>query len=229
MPASIPQQSENSKTSYYDTIMKQIITKEEVSEAIRQLAGHGKKPTLLALHAALDNKGSMSTLVRLKAEIEAEALRMTDAPEALQAFREVWELARDEGRKVQEVALADARNSLQALAIENERLEGIVEAADKRASVLIEAKSIVDAELQSVRVGAEREVSRAADATRNSGFQAAKALQDLADARAGHARQVAALQADFMAAQSKAHDIELRLVRAGALREAEGASGEERV
>jgi hypothetical protein len=56
--------------------MKQIITNEEVSKAMADLATQGKKPTLSALHAALNNRGSMSTLVRLKAEIEAAAQPM---------------------------------------------------------------------------------------------------------------------------------------------------------
>jgi hypothetical protein len=63
--------------------MKQIITKEEVGKAIIDLVGQGKKPTLAALHAALNNRGSMSTLVRLKAEIEAASQPAGDSPEGL--------------------------------------------------------------------------------------------------------------------------------------------------
>jgi hypothetical protein len=44
---------EDSATSYYDITVKPLITKEEVSNAISQLVGQGKKPTLIALHATL--------------------------------------------------------------------------------------------------------------------------------------------------------------------------------
>jgi hypothetical protein len=109
--------------------MKQIITKEEVSKAIADLVGQGKKPTLAALHAALNNRGSMSTLVRLKAEIDAAAQPVADSADGLRAFREVWALAVDEGRQQQEAILLEVRESVKALAAENERFEGVAIAA----------------------------------------------------------------------------------------------------
>jgi chromosome segregation ATPase len=202
--------------------MKQLITKEEVGNAIAQLVGQGKKSTLVALHAALDNRGSMSTLVRLKGEFEAETQRLADSPEALEAFRKVWDLARAEGRKEQEQALAELRDNLQSLAAENERLEGTAAACQKRAVDLDAAKSKAESEMQLARVNAERELNRATSTMRDAGIQAAKALQDLADARAAHATQVAALQADLTEAQHNAHEFELQLVRARALLEARG-------
>jgi hypothetical protein len=207
--------------------MKQLITKEEVRSAISQLIGQGKKPTLVALHAALDNKGSMSTLVRLKTEIEEEAQRPTDSPEALEAFRKVWGLARAEGRKEQEQAIVEQRDSLNVLATENERLEGAAGAAQKRAADLQEAKSKAEMELQLLRTSAERELSRATSTMRDAGLQAARALQELADARAAHATQVTALQADLTKAQQNAHEFELQLVRARALLETKGLESEQ--
>jgi chromosome segregation ATPase len=206
--------------------MKQLITKEDVGKAINQLVGQGKKPTLVALHAVLDHKGSMSTLVRLKAEIEAEAQRPTDSPEALEAFREVWALAHAEGRTEQTEAVAELRDSLQALAAENERLEGLTAAAQKRASDLAEATAKAETELQVLRINAERDLSRAASTMRDAGLQAAKALQELADARGAHAAQVTALQADLNTVQRNAHEFELQLVRAHALLEAKGLASE---
>jgi chromosome segregation ATPase len=202
--------------------MKPVITKEEVGKAISQLLAQGKKPTLVALHAALDNKGSMSTLVRLKAEIEAEAKRLTDPPGALEAFRGVWALARSEGRSEQEHAMTELRDSLQALAGENERLEGTAAAAQKRAMDLEEAKAKAETELHLLRNNAEQDLSRATSTMRDAGLQAAKALQELADARGAHATQVAVLQADLTKAQRNAHGFELQLVRARALLEAKG-------
>ncbi len=207
--------------------MKQIITKEAVGNAIAQLVGHGKKPTLVALHAALDNRGSMSTLIRLKAEIEAEARRPMDSPDALEAFREVWSIARNEGRQEQEQAVAELRESLQSLAAENERLEGEAGAAQMRATVLEQAQAKAETELQHLRISAERDLSRATSTMRDAGLQAAKALQQLADARGDHASQVTTLQTELTAAQRNAHEFELQLVRARALLEAKGQASEE--
>jgi hypothetical protein len=219
-------QSVNSKTSYYDTTMKQLITKEEVGNTIAQLVGQGKKPTLIALHAALDNRGSMSTLVRLKGEIEAEAQRPTDSPDALEAFRELWDIARNEGRRDQEQALIELRDNLQSLAAENERLEGMAAAAQKRANDFEAAKFKAETELGLLRISVERDLTRATSTMRDAGLQAAKALQELADTRGAHATQVTALQADLTAAQRNAHEFELRLVRANALLEAKGLANE---
>lgn len=207
--------------------MKQIMTKEEVGNAISQLVTQGKKPTLVALHAALGNKGSMSTLVRLKAEIEAEAQRRADPPNALEAFREVWDLARDEGRKEQEQALAELRESLKALAAENERLEGVAGAAQSRASDLEAAESEAQAELNRLRISAEHDLSQATTTISNAGSQAAKALHELAEARAAYATRFAALQADLTAAHETAHEFELQLVRARTLLEAKGLASEQ--
>jgi len=206
--------------------MKQLITKEEVGNAITQLVGQGKKVTLIALHAALDNRGSMSTLVRLKGEIDAEAQRLADSPDALEAFREVWDIARAEGRKEQEHAVAELRDNLQSLAAENERLEGMAAVAQKRATDFEGQKFKAETELGLLRISAERDLSRAASTMRDAGLQAAKALQELADTRGAHATQVTALQADLTAAQRNAHEFELRLVRANALLEAKGLSTE---
>ena len=72
--------------------MKQIITKDDVAKAIQDLVEKGKKPSLAAIHASLNGRGSMSTLVRLKAEIDATAKSDADSPEELKAFREIWSM-----------------------------------------------------------------------------------------------------------------------------------------
>jgi chromosome segregation ATPase len=207
--------------------MKPVITKEEVGGAISQLTAQGKKPTLVALHAALDHRGSMSTLVRLKAEVDAEAQRPTDSPDALDAFREVWDLARAEGLKEQEQALAELRESIKALASENERLEGAAGAAQKRAADLEAAKSDTDADLNRLRISAEHDLSQATTTISNAGSQAAKALQELAEARGAYATRFATLQAELTAAYQTAHEFELQLVRARTLLEAKGLASEE--
>ena len=116
---------------YYDTTMKQLLSKEDVAKAIAELSAKGRKPTLVALHAALDHRGSMSTLVRLKSELESAAQPVADSEEALKAFRQVWDLAFDEGRKQQEEVIAELRENLRVLATENERLDGIATGAER--------------------------------------------------------------------------------------------------
>jgi chromosome segregation ATPase len=202
--------------------MKQIITKEEVGKAILDLASQGKKPTLAAVHAALNNRGSMSTLVRLKAEIEAAAQPVTDSPEGLKAFREVWALAVDEGRKQQEAVLVELRESVKALATENERLEGTALAAQNHAAEIEQAKSRAETELSRVKTHIEGEMKQAKTDLAEATTQAAGALQKLAESQAAHATQVAALQADLTTAVRKAHELELQFVRAEALLEAKG-------
>lgn len=210
-----PEKHKNTVILYYD--MKQVITKADVSKAMADLAGQGKKATLAAIHAALDHGGSMSTLVRLKAEIDAEAQPVTDSLDGLKAFRELWALAVEEGRQQQEAVIAEVRESIKALAADNDRLEGAAVAAQNRAAEfdaarvraeteLIKFKSQVDAELKGARTG------QAAAAV-----QAADALQKLAADRATHANQISALQDSLAASTRKAHDLELNLVRAETL------------
>jgi predicted nucleic acid-binding Zn-ribbon protein len=135
-------------------------------------------------------------------------------------------LAHDEGRKGQEQVTADLRDSLKAIATENERLEGAAAAAQKHAIDLEEAKSKAEAELNQFRISADRELSQAMSTMREAGLQTTKAPQELADARGTHATQVAALSADLTIAQRNAHDFELQLVRARALLESKGQASE---
>lgn len=199
--------------------MKQILTREEVAKAIQELVEKGKKPTLAAIHASLNGCGSMSTLVRLKAEIDAATKSGTDSPEAIKAFREIWSMAVDEGRKHQEVVLQELRESIQALAKENERLEGASIAALNHVAELEQAKSRIEAELRQVREKADGELTQSRSMLANATAQSAIALQKLSEAQASHAAEVKSLQSDLTSAVRKAHDIELQLVRATALLE----------
>jgi chromosome segregation ATPase len=196
--------------------MKQIISKEDVGKAITDLTAQGKKPTLLAIHSALNHRGSMSTVVRLKAEIEAAAQPITDSPQGMEAFREVWALAVEEGRKQKEEKLAELRENLDALAAENERLEGAAMAAQSRTTEAEQAKSRAEAELHQFRIGVEAELKLARKDQAEANTLAADALRKLAEAQAAHTTRVAALQANLTDADRKAHEFELRLVRAEA-------------
>ena len=203
--------------------MKQVITKEEVSKAMQDLISQGKKPTLAAVHAALNNRGSMSTLVRLKAEIEAAAQPVNDSADGLKAFREIWALAVDEGRRQQDAVVLELRESVKALATENERLEGVVLAANNGVVEAEQAKSRAEELLIQMKDRFDGELKQAKTALTESTAQAANALQKLAELQATCAAQVACLQTELAAAVRKAHDFELQLVRANALLEAKGA------
>lgn len=191
--------------------MKPVLTKEDVQQAMNRLAGLGRKVTLGALHAALDHRGSMSTLVRLKAEIGAAEGCPADSPEALKSFRELWAAARNEGRNEQEQVIAELRETITALAAENERLEGLLVALHKHV-----------ADLETERSKADAELSKTTAAMRDATAQAARALQELSDCRAVHASELAALQAELSKAKNNAHECELQLVRARTLLGAEG-------
>lgn len=200
--------------------MKQIITKDEVSKAIHDLIENGKKPTLGAIYASLNRRGSMSTLVRLKAEIEATAQSKSDSPEAVKAFRDIWSLAVDTGRKQQEAVHTELRDSIQSLAAENERLDAIAIAGQTRATELEREKSKTEAELRELRMQTDTELKQARTALAEATTQSAIALEKLAEAQESHAAQVRTLQSELTSAVRKSHDLELQLVRATALLEA---------
>ena len=52
--------------------MRALLTVQAVRDAMEALQLEGKKLTLQTIHAQLDNKGSVTTLMRLKAQIELE-------------------------------------------------------------------------------------------------------------------------------------------------------------
>jgi chromosome segregation ATPase len=206
--------------------MKQVISRDEVAKAMSDLAAQGKKPTLAILHAALQHRGSMSTLIRLKAEIEAAAQPASDSPDALKAFREIWALAVEEGRIKQESTIAELRENLKTLAAENERLEGTAIAAQSRATELEQALTHAEAELKRTTTEQEGKLSQAQSSLVQASAQAAQALQTLTQVQAARSAEVATLQSDLDRAVSKAHELELKLVRAQALLEAKGIKAE---
>ena len=160
--------------------MKQILSKDDVAKAMSNLAAQGKKPTLAILHAALQHRGSMSTLIRLKAEIEAAAQPATDSPEALKTFREVWALAVEEGRGQQEAVITELRETVKTLSAENERLDGTAIAAQERADELQRACARLESDFKRATAAAERRVSEAQEETLKAKNQTADALQSLA-------------------------------------------------
>jgi hypothetical protein len=203
--------------------MKQILSREEVAKAISVLAGKtGKKPTLAAIHAALGSKGSMTTLIRLKNEVEVGAQTQVDSEEGLKTFREVWALAVQEGRQQQESVVVEMRENLQTVLIENERLEGAASSAVERADNCESAQAKTEAAFGGLKAEYERRLGEANTALIQATDQARLSLDQLATERAGRAAEVAGLRTDLEKSVARAHDFELQLVRARALLEKSG-------
>jgi hypothetical protein len=200
--------------------MKAVLTKVDVEKAISDLVARGKKATMGAIHAALEHRGSMTTLMKLKAEIETAAQTITDSPEGVKTFREVWELAKEEGRQQLTGVADELRESIKALASENERLEGVALAAQNRATDAERIKARVEGEVNQVRSQLEMELKLTTSAFAEASAKAAVAFQSLAETQAAHAKQVDSLKSEISAATQKSHALELQVARTTALLEA---------
>ena len=193
--------------------MKKLLTKELVASKMAQMASDGKKISLTALHAALGSVGSMTTLMRLKSEIEFETQpkSVSDSPEGLIKFREVWGLASEEGRKQQEAILVQLRDDQKALAVENERLDGLVTERTDHAQQLVDVGAQLESDLKVAK-------SALLDATQ----EAKRALLKLSAEQTAHADEVTTLRRELGIAVGKSHEQEIELVRVKAHLEAGG-------
>lgn len=200
--------------------MRQIVTREDVAKAIQDLAAQGKKPTLAAIHAALDHRGSMSTLVRLKAEIDAALSEPTESEAALKSFREVWRLAVEDGRRQQQAQVQELREGMTILANENERLEGSAVAARNRMEDLEKARVEAEVEHAKFRTVSAEELEDARKASTEATSRLAAALEELAECQSARVVEVKLLQDELKIAVQKSHELELKLVRGIALMEA---------
>ncbi len=169
-------------------------------------------------------RGWTSTLVPLKAEIEAAGQPISDSPKALKAFREIWALAVEEGRTQHEAIASDLRENVNAVATENERLEGIALAAQNRAAELEQAVSRAEAALSRVRTKQGRAPNQSQTALEQATAQAAQAVQTLAELQATRSAELATLQSELARAVGRAHELELKWVRAQALLEAKATT-----
>jgi chromosome segregation ATPase len=199
--------------------MKPVLTKETVAKALEALKAQGKKTTLSTLHAALGNRGSLSTLLKLKAEVEGVASSPADSPTGLNLFRELWSLATTEGRQQAEQSLAQAREELTALVNENERLDGIALAAEERAKELERAKASLETELHEVKHALAKEQQVLQAELLKATEQASQTIQKLAEERSAHAAELMTLRDELASGVRKAHELELELVRIRAVAE----------
>ena len=196
--------------------MKTILTRDDVAAAITKLKAAGKKATLKTIHAALDNRGSISTLVRLKAEVEAGAVAERDSEEGLRAFRDLWALAISEGKKVKEAEIAELREALDATADEAEKAQGETLAVRERL-VAVEAQrdslisdlAAANAALTASRVDGSEHSTKIADV-----------LERLAKLQETHAADRQRLEQEIRAEHDRAHKLEIELAKLQAVSDA---------
>ena len=176
-----------------------------VKKALDDLKADGKKTTNNILHAALGFRGSMTTVIHLRAELEADKLAPNDSAEGLKAFRDVWALAREEGGKVQESVIETLKINLEDLFRENEKLEGEKAALSNQAEDLRKAKGEIETELVNVR----SQLARSQESSIQAGADTKAAFERLAMEQAAHQ----ATQIKLTEAKQSAHEFELDMVR----------------
>lgn len=203
--------------------MKQIVTKDEIATAMADLTAKGKRPTLTAIHAAIGNKGSMSTVVKLKAEVEA-AQMPADSPESLQVFRSVWAQACEEGRKGHEGEVSELKNGITVLSTENDRLEGLIMASQTRIGELEVSLQNAEDKYRATRDHQELELAQAKDAAIRANAESGVAYKRLAEVQTDHATKLAALQSELDLRIGRICALESALARANALLEVQGGS-----
>ena len=196
--------------------MKAILTKDDVAGAIEKLKAAGKKPTLQAIHAALGNRGSISTLVRLKGEIEAGAVAVKDDETGLQAFRELWAQAVEEGRKAKEAEVAELQEALDATADEAEKAEGETLAAREKLAAVEAQRDALISDLAASN--AALTASRAEGA--GHAEKIAAVLERVAKLQEDHAAALAKAGAELATEHDRAHKLEIELAKLQAVSEA---------
>ncbi|EIQ00235.1 small-conductance mechanosensitive channel [Opitutaceae bacterium TAV1] len=190
--------------------MKALITKEDVAAAIGELKASGRKTTIANIHAALGGRGSLTTIVKLKAEIEADGIAANDSSAGLQAFRDLWALAREEGRKAGEAESSELRAGLDTMAAEAGRLEADAEAAARRVAEVEGQRDSLVADLS--RANAETTAARAAG--EHAASRLAETLDKLAELQTAHLDEVRAAGKRFIECQGQMNRLAVDLARA---------------
>ena len=196
--------------------MKAIITKDDVAGAIEKLKASGKKTTLQAIHAALGNRGSISTLVKLKAEIEAGAVAVRDDEEGLKAFRDLWALAIEEGKKVKDAEISELREALDAIADEAEKAQGETLAVRERLTAIEAQRDSLISDLAAANAAV---TSSRADGAEHSS-KIAEVLERVAKLQESHAHDRQRLELEIRAEHDRAHKLEIELAKLQAVSEA---------
>jgi uncharacterized phage infection (PIP) family protein YhgE len=197
--------------------MKPTITRDMVADAIRQLKEKNQKVTLQAIHAALGGRGSITTLVRLRQEIEAEATAPQDSDEGLALFRQMWSAAVTEGRKQLETQMAELRAGLEAVTLENEKLEAAAIADDARVDEIEAQRNKLVDELSQANKAATDARAAGADAAN----RLAAALGEIAQIRGEYLHAVTSNAKELAAERERSHSLAVERATLGAQLEGE--------
>ncbi len=196
--------------------MRAILTKDLVRTAIGKLNHQGIKPTLAAIHDILGRRGSMTTLVRLKAEIDREGPPQGDAGELVR----VAVRAEDAGGKQQGPFLLGSGERLTQLTKENERLVMALAAANNRLASLENQKMVVEAKMNELQ-----QTELQLDDAHNTMYAllrhaVSRFLAESAEHRQENREGVAKLLAELTRLGDRVHRLELGIGRANAPLEA---------
>lgn len=192
--------------------MVAIITKEGVAKAIETLREAGKKISPTGIYAFFGNRGSFSTIAKYKAEIDSAELEKRDSEEGLRAFRQMWSLAIQEGRKQAEEKMLEMQETLDAVVAQSEQLDGQFAAANGRVADLEKQRDSMVAELAK----SNEQVTTARATGEQNANKAAEVLTRMSTMQETHAHELADLRQQLGAAQNDAHAVELKLARAEA-------------
>ncbi len=189
------------------------VTRQDVENAIKQIRAGGENPTVKRIRAITG--GSDATINRFKNEIEAEETLPTDSPEAVQAFRALWEKGVQAGADRLSKELGELKEDYGSTLDENERLVAQIRSAEAQVEKFQEQRD----DMQSQLAKAQAEATQARANSESDARRLAEALAQLNSLREHFASEGARLRSEVSEANTKAHRMEVQA--AGILAESE--------
>ena len=125
------QQTENPPSEVNQTTKSNYVSKDMVREAVNSLRQQNRKPTIAGIRKTI-GKGSYTTISKWFCEIQKESAPATDTEEpevsavlaeaASRAVQELWELARNEVKKVYEKKIKELNSEIASFTENREEL-----------------------------------------------------------------------------------------------------------
>jgi DNA repair exonuclease SbcCD ATPase subunit len=203
---------------------RSVLTLEEVEKALTTLRQkEGREPSTRALHAAVGNRGSMTTLLKMKRDLDKPPGVAPGAdPEQVAQFNALWAAAKTVGRAEREEEVRRLQEELDTVMAEAERMEGeIVEARQQGAEI-----AAVRDRLIAENAAAHQELTAARAAGEQQTQKTAAALERLSTLQAAHAQELSALGEQLRQAEKSQHETALSQARTeGQLAQATTALG----
>jgi chromosome segregation ATPase len=180
------------------------LKRQDVEDAIKKLRSDGKDPTIGLIEAITG--GSRTTITRFKHQIEADELPPTDSPEALTAFRSLWDTALKIGADQRTKELGELRKDFDDILAENERLEVENSTAEARLEKLREQQT----DMQEQLTAAHAEATQARANCEIDARRLAEVLAQINLLREQVAAEEARLRDELSQANAKVHEMEVR-------------------